>query len=386
VIAPLETVSGRVAPGFEPVATAFRQNFAAEREAPDLGAAFVLLRDGEAVVDLVGGYRDPARQDPWTRDTLVNVYSTTKAVTALAIAALVERGHIAYDTAVADFWPAFAAAGKDSVTVGQLLSHQAGLAGFREPVSLEALYDSEARAAQLAAQTPWHPPGADTCYHPMTFGFLADGLVRAATGRDLSSWVSELFDRSGEADCYLGCPRTEAGRVATLVPPPAADLSALANAPPDALAALTNPAVTAEAAATKAWREASLPAANGHASAAGLARLLAIVASGGRLDGEPLLGEETLAGLCRVRSERPDRLLQLPLAWCAGLLRNTAGLYGPRPEVYGHSGWGGSFACADPGAGIAFAYVCNRMGSDLVGDPRSSSLCRAVYECAGLDL
>ncbi len=373
------TVRGFAAPGFEPVVTAFRDNFSADRDRPELGAAFALFRDGELVVDLAGGVRDATGGEPWTSDTLVNVYSTTKVITALTIAVLVDRGALAYDAPVCRYWPAFAAAGKENITVAELLSHQAGLAGFRDPLTLEALYDNEARAAQLAAQAPWHAPGEDTCYHPITFGFLADGLVRGATGRDLRNWTEELFHGEAAPDYYLGCPGEARSRVARLEGPPDADLIALHNAPADAVAALTNPPITAEASATDAWRDASLPAANGHASAAGLARLLSIIATRGRLDGAELLSAATLADLCTVRSERPDRLLQMPLAWCAGVLRNTAGLYGPRPGVYGHSGWGGSFACAEPEAGIAFAYVCNRMGADLVGDPRSRSLCQAVY-------
>ncbi|MEQ8516507.1 MAG: serine hydrolase domain-containing protein, partial [Chromatocurvus sp.] len=350
-----------VAPAFERVADAFCANFEREDAYREVGAAFSVQRGGEVLVDLAGGVLEKGGTDPWQSDTLVNVYSTTKGITALTIALLVERGAIAYEAPVSHYWPAFRGDGKERISVAEMLSHQAGLPGFRQPLSLEDLYDHERMAALLADQVPFHTPGEATCYHPLTFGFLADALVRHATGEDLRSWVQTLIHGHMGLDVFIGCPDAERSRTARLEPPPALDPDVLATLPIAVQAALGNPVMKAETAATDGWRDACLPAANGHASATGLAGLFSLLTNDGRLGKHPVLGQDTLAGLCKVRSNRVDQLLQLPMAWCAGLLRNTAGLYGPVDDVYGHSGWGGSFACADRRNGLSFAYVCNRM-------------------------
>ncbi|MEQ9394835.1 serine hydrolase domain-containing protein [Haliea sp.] len=365
----------QVAPGFEPLAEAFQANFQRNDDYREVGAAFCLLRHGEVLANLAGGVTAVSGENPWRQDTLVNVYSTTKAVVALAIAILVERGVLDYEAPVNDYWRDFRGHGKEKLTVAELLSHQAGLPGFQQAVSLQDLYDSERMENLLAQQAPIHPPGENTCYHPITFGFLANALVRHATGRDLRYWVDTLFHRELGLDVFIGCPGAESGRVATLIPPTAADPSDLEAMSEVVRLALTNPVIPAEVAATAAWRKAALPAANGHASAAGLAHLFSMLTDGQSLDAQ------TLKALFKVRSSRQDALLQMPMAWCAGLVRNDTGLYGPVKNVYGHSGWGGSFVCVDPDKGLSFAYVCNRMGADLVGDPRARALCEAVYHC-----
>jgi CubicO group peptidase (beta-lactamase class C family) len=375
------TVSGHVGAGFEAVSAAFRQNFAEGAAQPELGAAFAVFRGDEALVNLAGGFRNEDRREPWTADTLVNVYSTGKGVTALVIAMLVERGLLDYEAYVCHYWPAFTGDGKERLTLGQLLSHQSGLAGFLDPVTIEQLYDTRSMATLLAKQTPFHVPGADTCYHPLTFGVLVDTVVESATGRTLREWIGRLLQNDLDLDIFLGCPIAERSRTADLTAPPVTDFAALAALPEDARAALTNPVIEARYAATDAWRDASLAAANVHATAQALAQCFSMLACGGEIQGRRLLGHSTVEALCRERSDRPDRLLQMTMPWGAGLVRNTQGLYGPCHAVWGHSGWGGSFACADRQHGISFAYTCNRMGADLLGDPRSQGLCQALYRC-----
>lgn len=380
-----DTVRGLIEPGFEAVAAAFRENFAEDSAQPELGAAFAVYRGEKPLVNLAGGFRDQDRSQSWTADTLVNVFSTGKGVAALVIAMLVERGLLDYEAPVCRYWPEFSSDGRERLTLGQLLSHQSGLAGFREPVTLDQLYDTRAMATRLASQVPFHQPGQDTCYHPVTFGILADTVVEGATGSTLREWFSCLLQDDLGLDIFIGCPAHERARTADLTAPPPPDLAALASLPEDAQAALANPAIKAHFAATDAWRDASLPAANVHASAQALAQCFSILARGGELHGRRLLGNDTLEALCKTRSQRPDRLLKMAMPWGAGLVRNTMGLYGPGDTVWGHSGWGGSFACADRQHGISFAYTCNRMGADLLGDPRSQTLCKALYQCLDND-
>ena len=176
-------VHGFAAPGFEPVREAFAANFERPADYREVGAALAVFRRGERVVDLWGGHADPARTRPWRRDTLVNLWSTTKGVAALCVARLVDRGALAYGQRVADFWPQFAAAGKGQITVAQILSHQAGLPGFAEPTSLDELYDQELCAARLAAQAPLWEPGTANGYHAATWGVHVAEIVPPAEGR-----------------------------------------------------------------------------------------------------------------------------------------------------------------------------------------------------------
>ncbi len=371
------------AAGFEPVIEAFRANFKRRDNYRDLGAAFCVVQAGRVIVNLAAGHRHPDAPGAWEADTLVNVFSTTKGLVALALALLVEEGYLEYEQSVANYWPEFAAAGKESITVAQLLSHQAGLAGFRIDVAPEALYDRASLAAQLASQPAFHAPGEATCYHPMTFGFLADELARRASGSGLRQIVRERFQHGLGLDLYIGCPASERDRLASLVAPPTVELALPAELPEDARSALANPQVQAAWANTDIWLDAELPAANGHASAEALAKLFSVLASGGRFEDRHLLSPATIEQFCTVRSSRQDHLLQLPMQWCAGVIKNTAGLYGPAVGSFGHSGWGGSFVCADVERDLAMAYVCNRMGSELVGDPRTTGLCTTVYQCLG---
>lgn len=375
-------IEGSVSPGFERVRAAFAENFARGDAYEDVGAALTVYRRGRKVVDLWGGYCDSARTRPWTHDTLVNVWSTTKGVTALAVALLVDRGQLAYEDKVARHWPEFAQSGKGDVTVAQLLSHQAGLPGFAEPTTVEDFYDWARVTTRLARQAPLWAPGTKNSYHAMTYGFLAGELVRRISGVSLGAFVARELAGPLGADVFIGLDTALEPRVAeTIKPSVAVDMAAL-NLPAEAIAALTNPAVEAERPNSRAWRAAEVPAANGHATAGGLARLYGAVANGGALDGVRLLSPGTIERMAQVQTTRPDLMLGFAPNWAMGFATNGIGIYGPNPRAFGHSGWGGSFGCADLEAGIGIGYVMNRMGADLVGDPRTKVLCDAIFASA----
>lgn len=374
-------IRGRTAPGFEPVREAFAANFARDDLYRDVGASLAVYRGNECLVDLWGGSADAEGTRPWTRDTLVNVWSTTKGITAIALAVLVDRGLIDYAAPVARYWPEFAAKGKGAVTVSQLLSHQGGLPGFIEPTSLEAFYDFDTITARLAEQPPMWPPGTKNSYHAMTYGFLAGELIRRVSGTSVGRFVASELAAPLEADIFIGLPEKEEPRVAALIGPRIAPEFDPAVMPPEAIAAVSNPAMEPTLPNRRDWRAAEIPAGNGHATAHGLARLYAPIANGGRLDGVTLMQPETVAALCTVQTERPDVMLGITPFWRNGLSGNAQGIYGPNPNAVGHSGWGGSFGCADREAGLSIGYVMNQMGVDLVGDSRATALCRAIYAC-----
>jgi CubicO group peptidase (beta-lactamase class C family) len=294
---------------------------------------------------------------------------------------LVDEGRLDYGAPVARYWPEFAQNGKAAITVSQLMSHQAGLPGFVEPTSLTDFYDWERVTRRLAAQAPMWEPGTRNSYHAMTFGFLAGELVRRASGVGIGAYVSRAIAGPLAADIFIGLPETDEPRVAPLIAPRIAAPFDLEQMPPEAAAAVTNPAMEPTLCNDRAWRAAQVPAGNGQASARGLARLYAALAGGGQIDGVRLMSRQGVEAMIAVQTERVDVMLGVAPLWGHGVTRNRAGVYGPCEHVFGHSGWGGSFGCADLQADVAIAYVMNQMGDRIVGDPRSSGLCEAVYAC-----
>ena len=379
----LDAVSGRVAAGFEPVREQFAANFLRDDHCREVGAALSVFHGERCVVDLWGGYMDATRVHPWRQDTLLNVYSTTKGIVATCIALLVDRGVLRYDDTVASVWPEFAQNGKQHVTIAQVLSHQGGLPAFEDPTTVEDLYDWHGRCAALARQKPRWVPGEKTAYHPITYGYLAGEIVRRASGRSsIGEFVQQEIATPLAADFFIGVePALQRRAAETLMPKNLVDPSALPSMD-ETRGSVTNPMMHPQAANTAAWRQAELPALNGHASADGIARIYAMLANSGEFQRRKLLAPATIERMTQVLSTRMDLTLGMQAQWAAGVVLNGATtFFGPNPRTYGHSGWGGSFGCADPEQRLAIGYVCNQMGPDLVGDERAGELCATVYSC-----
>lgn len=371
-------IDGTCAPRFEKVRDAFAANFAAGKE---VGASFAATLDGALVVDLWGGHADAARTRPWTRDTIVNVWSTTKAMTALAAHMLVDRGVIDLDAPVAKYWPEFAAGGKASIPVHMLLSHRAGLAGLREKMPVEALWNWDAMPTALAAQEPWWEPGTANGYHAITYGHLVGEVVRRAAGTTIGAFFRDEVAKPLGVDFHIGLPASEDARVADLVPPSAADLAAAAPNP-DTLRGkvLTNPPLSAEIAMRTEWRRAEIPAANGHGNARSVARTMGMLACGGVADGRRYLSEAALARATSEQSYGKDLVLPLHMRWGLGFMLSSQHLpLGPSLTSFGHGGWGGSLGIADPDRRLSWAYVMNKMSAGTTGDLRVAGPVAALY-------
>ncbi|UTP38200.1 beta-lactamase family protein [Phenylobacterium sp. LH3H17] len=358
---------------FAPVREAFSRNF---QDHGEVGAAVAVMVGGQKVVDLWGGAKDKAGTQPWTSDTLVNVWSSTKGVNAICFAMLADRGALSYEDPVSKYWPEFGVRGKEAVTIGMLLSHQAGLSGFSEPAGLEDLLAGAPAAARLAAQAPFWPPGSGSGYHAISVGILSAELFRRIEGRSLKRFIADELEGRLGIDLSLGLPGDREDRVAEMIAPAAMESSSIASATPAQHAALGNPSLDPLLPNTAAWRAAELPSANGFTNARSLARLYAsvLVSSPNRL-----LGETALQAATRTQVEGVDLVMGTPARWGAGFLLNSDGLYGPGPNSFGHSGWGGSFAFADPDRAIAISYTMNAMTEALQGDPRAAGLIDAVY-------
>ncbi len=375
-------VSGYTAPGFEPVYDAFARNFEADTECPEVGAAFSVIHEGRCVVDLYGGYADAARTRPWTADTIVNTFSTTKGVGAICISVLEARGHIDYDKPVTHYWPEFGAEGKGRITVGMALSHQAGLSGLRTPLTIDDLFDWDRITGLIAAAAPLWEPGSTAGYHAITWGFLAGELVRRVTGGvTLRDFLQEEVARPVDGQFHIGTPETLFPSVAEMIAPRGAPVQTLAEMTDILKLTLGNPLIEAEVANRREFQAAELAALNGIGNARGIARLYAPFALGGEYSGREVLSGAAIRRAVAPRFVGIDMNLGTDVRWgAAGFFgNNPRQWYGPNAAAFGHSGWGGSMGYADPDARISVGYVLNQMDANLHGDPRSMRLVEALY-------
>jgi len=372
-------IHGLVAAGFEPVRDAFAQNFA-ERE--ELGAAFTLIQDGETLVDIHAGYRDRKASEPWSERTIVPVFSTGKAITALVVAWLVDQGRLDYDAPVVDIWPEFGQAGKDKVTLAQALSHQSGLPGYLEAMEPSDWFDRDLMEQRFAAMAPMWPLGEGSGYHPISYGVLADAVVRRADekNRTVGAILREVICGPRNIDFHIGVPESDHSRAAEHVLPPRPPHLGSMNE--QKAAAFLKPWSSPGRRGTAAWRSSELPAANGHGTAQAIARLMAPFATGGLLDGQPFVSGSTVEVALKSRVTGPDKVLPFDLSFGAGVMINRdSGAFGPEPLTVGHYGFGGSCGLADPVRGLSAAYVMNRQMDVLVGDARAIALIEAAYGC-----
>ncbi len=377
-------IDGTCDASFGAVRDAFAGNFA---ERGDTGAALCVMVAGRVVADLWGGWTDATRRSPWRPDTLVNIFSVGKGLLALLAARLAGDGRLDPDARVCGYWPEFAAAGKESVTLRQLLAHQAGLPAVRRRLPAGAMLDWNQMTAALAGQAPWWEPGTAHGYHVNTFGFLVGEVLRRASGRTAGQLLRAEVAGPLGADVHIGLPPGEHARVADFIwpgpPPPECDRPDLSD---DLLMehnAYFNPGGLSGAGVvnTPAWREAELPSTNGHGTARGVARVYAALAAGGTLDGVLVVDAGALADAVAERVYGPDLILHRPTRFGLGFqLSQPERPIGRGSGAFGHFGAGGSVGFCDPQAGVAFGYVTGQMGPRWQ-NPRNRALIDALYSC-----
>ena len=368
------------------IAPLFEENFARLGE---LGAAVSVWQNRKLIVDLYGGFRDVRRENPWTSDTLVLVWSATKGIGSACVLHVLQEHEIDLTQRVAEFWPEFAQAGKGKITLSQLLSHQAGLCALDQRVDVLD-YDAVIRA--LEAQEPLWPPGTAHGYHARTFGFLLDELVRRIAGKTLPDYWQQNFAQPLNLDLWIGLPEKENSRVATVYAakgnnPPEPKQFYLDLATPGTLArrTFTSPyglhAVSAMN--TPAMRAKPIVSFGGIGSASALAKFYSMLANGGKFDGQTFFSEKTIEWMTRILADGMDRVFQIPTAFSAGFMKDaryaTRRIFGPSPAAFGHPGAGGSHSFADPENKIAFASVMNQMEQSLLPAEKSLRLVEAIY-------
>jgi CubicO group peptidase (beta-lactamase class C family) len=397
---------GHVEPGFEPVARELDRQLRASAG----GAALCVYHRGRCVIDAWGGVRDDTGA-PWERDTMCVSYSTTKGVAATALHVLADRGLVDYDAPVAAYWPEFARAGKQAITVRSVLSHRAGLFNVRDLVDdARRMLDWDHMVAAIAGARPAPiPPGA-TAYQAITYGWMVGELIRRRSGRSVGQFLAdELAGPLGLDGLYIGAPASARGRAARLI-------GAAARRPPGArtplgrgaaawrrrlaygaiervLRAVGHPVDFDRAAAALAPRgissfdfssdevlSACIPAANGLFTARSLARLYAALGAGGELDGVRLVSPATVARATEVQSRGYDQITVFKMRWRLGYHR-VGSFGGAAPRAFGHFGWGGSGAWADPDRQLAMGYVVNTGSGTPIGDLRILRLTTALFRC-----
>ncbi len=406
----MQLESGQLLRQLEPL---FRENF---EHFGELGAAVSIWQNGKPVVDLYDGFCDARREKSWEADTLVLIWSATKGIGSACVLHVLQEHGIEIDRPVAEFWPEFAQAGKEKITLSQLLSHQAGLCALDARVDILD-YGAVIRALEL--QKPLWPPGTAHGYHARTFGFLLDELVRRIAGKTLSQYWREVFAQPLNLDLWIGLPEEENARVATVY-------AAKNGRPPepknrqsgsDFYSDLTTPGTLARKTFTSPYGLQSISGMNtpavraqpivsfgGIGSASALAKFYSMLANGGNLDGQTFFSEQTIEWMTTTLTDGMDRVFQIPTAFSAGFMKDAAQgaavssppsqkmgrignrpslvtqrLFGPSPNAFGHPGAGGSHAFADPENKISFAYVMNQMEQSLLPNEKSLRLVDAIY-------
>jgi len=359
---------------FDPVRAAFARCF---DELGEVGAAACVYLDGEAVVDLWAGHADPTTGREWQRDTIVHVYSVTKVFAAACLLRLIDQGKVELDAPVATYWPEFAQAGKQGLPVRWLLTHQAGLLGVREPLPPEAIFDWHRIANSLAAETPWWEPGTQVGEHAYFFGHLVGEIVRRVDGRSLGTYLRDEVTSPWALDFHVGLTPDEQARCAQVVGMDQTWRVSLTDNPTETYEqAMGNPPGLRESDVinSRAWRQAEIPAVNGHGTAHAIARFYSGLATGGAIDDERLLSTEMVRDAASIHASGHDVLLQSHIDWGLGFQIESDG--------FGFGGLGGALGWGNIDHRFGFGYVTNRMADH----DRAMAVYEAAAQVVGLEV
>ena len=371
---------------FSSVLKAFEHNFETRNE---VGACFAATVEGEYVVDIWGGHQDAAKSRPWAEDTIIKVASTTKTMTYLCALMLADRGQLDLDAPVASYWPEFAAHGKAGVMVKHCLAHSAGLPGFSRPFAMEEMCAWDVCCNDLAEQAPWWEPGTQSAYHMVTQGWLIGEVVRRITGISIGNWFREEVAEKVGADFHIGTDPKHFHRIADVLvdpnPAPIEEVNKFIDMSPDSIMgkvmAQFPPDASEADMATPAWRQAEIPAGNGHGNARSVVRAQTAMANGGKAFGTKLLSAKGCQRALEPQTDGMDQLMGMPITYCMGYARKSNIVrFGSEQGTIWWGGAGGSSVVIDTNAHVCLSYVMNQMSNDLLGDQRSNNLGMALYE------
>lgn len=367
-------VNGTCNDGFGAVRDAFAKNF---DDGLEVGASVCVTVDGKPVVDLWAGDANESG-DPWAEDTIVNVYSSTKTMASLCMLMLADRGQLDFSAPVAQYWPEFAANGKEGVLVSHVMAHTSGVCGFEEQIVAADLYDWDKCCTLLAAQAPWFEPGSQLGYQAVTQGYLQGEILRRITGQDIDQFFRAEVSGPLNADFHLSVDAEHDHRVGDLVPPAALAASETPGEDTIAYRTMINPVLQATEPKTREWRAAIIPAAGGFGNARSIGRVHSAMACGGTVDGVTLLTPEGVNVVLEKQHEGMDDVLMTENAMGMGFGISSAMMPLP-PKAFFWGGWGGSLCMIDLDTRSTITYVMNRMEASLTGDVRGGNVVLAAF-------
>lgn len=350
----------------------------------EVGASISVNIDGKDVVDIWGGYTDENKEHPWDKDTIVNVYSSSKNVIGLAALMLVDRGILDLDERVSHYWPEFGANGKQDVLVRHILGHSSGLSGWEDKTTYQDMFDYKKATERLAAQAPWWIPGTAAGYHATTLGYLLGELVRRTTGKTMKEFVATEIAGPLGADFQIGALEKDWPRISSLIPPSDV-MESISAASENGLLEKTfaNPPHEPSISSLPGWRNADISAANGHGNARSLSRILSTITLGGQVDGyERLLSEKTISNIFEEQSNGTDVVLGIPIRRGVGfgLTPSLLLTWLPEGRVCYWPGFGGSFVVMDLDRRLTIAYAMNKMVAHGKDNQKTTSYGKAIYE------
>lgn len=352
----------------------------------ELGASIVINVDGEDVVDIWGGHADAERTRKWEKDTITNVWSTSKLISSFAALKLISRGLLSPTEKVATYWPEFGANGKENIEVRHILSHSSGVSGWEKKMSVDSICDVPTATALLAQQKPFWEPGTASGYHSITLGHLIGELVHRTSGKTLDDFITEEIAAPVGADFRLGAAEKDWSRIADLVPPP--NPAGPASMSPDSIPAksMANPSVDAKVARTAEWKRAKLGAVNGHGNARGVVRILSAISCGGYVGQQQILTPATVDLIFEEQTRGKDLVVGETLSFGIGYALNIRGMdtdWLPEGKICFWGGWGGSFVVMDLDRRVTIAYVMNKMEMVGLGNNRTKAYIAAAYKALG---
>ena len=363
---------------FARVRDEFEKNFT---ERGDTGACFALTLEGEYVVDIWAGHQDKALKKPWQKDTIINVFSSTKTMTFLCALVLADRGLLNFEACVADYWPEFSAGNKAQIKVKHLMSHSSGLPGFSRGFTTSELCDWNFCCDDLANQSPWWEPGTQSGYHAITQGYLIGEVIRRITDKTIGQFFkSEVADLVG-ADFQIGVDPNDFPRIANLIE--AKETAPILEMDPDSIPGRVFAGMEDDVSAMTTsveWKQAEIPAANGHGNARSIVRAQTVLANSGSAFGVQLLSPEGCSKALESQTNGNDLVLGIPVNFAMGYaLASEIIPISPNSNTLWWGGAGGSTVVVDTDAHACFSYVMNQMDNNIVGDPRGAALGAAVY-------
>lgn len=379
----MPVIHGEVSAGFEPVAQAFQRLFS---DYGEQGAAVCLLHHGETVIDLWAGTRDKAETAAWHQETRSNIFSASKALVAVAVLQLVERGSLRLEQPIAEVWPEFGGQGKSTITIKDVLCHRSGVNAFHPKIEDEAIYDWQSMTAAIANEEPWWPPGTEQGYSPMLYGWLLGEIVcRASGAKSFDHYIQDNIAKPLGLSVQFGLRDEQLGQVADVVPMKRVQASAggslveVIRSNPRGVTnrAFSNPASLMVGTNKPAWRQAQIPAANGQATASDLAQFYSSLSN---FEDERLLTAKHRPWLWQEQSSAIDNVLHRSLSFSLGLMRLLPDQI-KSERYFCHPGAGGSLGYGDASEGIGFGFVSRVMGQAILMDERAEYLLESVYAC-----